>query len=206
MNQRYELYQIVNSIYSSNTYLLSISVAEKIVYWIIDIGDIDKLQKILPKNAIIGGILLTHTHFDHIYGINDFIKIFPKTDIITNSFGAKALLSPKLNFSKYHQEAENLILSKPENIMINDGGMVENTYDINITAYPTPGHDKSCMTFVMDSFVFSGDAYIPGIKTRATLPNSEKQKVSQSESFIKRIASGLTLCPGHGPYYDKFKY
>lgn len=60
--------QIVNSIFSSNTYILSHTDSCRV--WLIDIGDIEPvIARLLPGQQI-QGVFLTHTHFDHFYGKN----------------------------------------------------------------------------------------------------------------------------------------
>ena len=55
--------QIVNSIFSSNTYILSHTDSCRV--WLIDIGDIEPvIARLLPGQQI-QGVFLTHTHFDH---------------------------------------------------------------------------------------------------------------------------------------------
>lgn len=90
---------IVNSLYRSNTYILSTSYDLGNGVWIVDLGDTDWLKNYLTENVVLRGILLTHTHYDHIYGINDALCLFPNIRIITSEFGKQALCSPKLNYS-----------------------------------------------------------------------------------------------------------
>lgn len=200
-----QITKVVNSIYSSNSYIFAHNVGEDVEVLIIDMGDADYIESLLPTNAVIKGVLFTHTHFDHMYGINHFLNLHPDCTIITNEFGKKALVSPKLNFSRYHEESDDIICSHPENIVCVEDGMVLELFEgKEIRIYETPGHDKSCITYSIGDFVFSGDAYIPGVITRATLPNSDKTKVASSELLVKDLAAGKTLCPGHGPIYEEY--
>ena len=92
--------QIVNSIFSSNTYILSHTDSCRV--WLIDIGDIEPvIARLLPGQQI-QGVFLTHTHFDHFYGINRLISLFPDCIVYTSAHGQEGLYSEKLNFSKYH--------------------------------------------------------------------------------------------------------
>ena len=50
---------IVNSVFSSNTYLISSD--ESSDSWLIDCGDMDKVMKILPVGNRIRVLFLTHT-------------------------------------------------------------------------------------------------------------------------------------------------
>jgi len=197
--------QIVNTVFSSNSYILSSSECKDRDVWIIDIGDFSELLKQIPSDTIIKGVLFTHTHYDHIYGVNDLLARFPDARLFTNELGKRALCSPKLNYSRYHEEASEIVCGKPDNIVvINDGDTIPLFDNILLTVIATPGHDATCLTFMTDGFVFSGDSFIPGVETRATFLLSDKSKVEQSEQRIKDITTGKTLCPGHGPIYSEY--
>lgn len=205
MNLEIEINQVINSVYDSNSFVVCMHTAQGGVYWIVDVGDVGKILSHVPTDANVEGVLLTHTHFDHIYGLNNLLKVYPSIRIITNAEGAKSLLSPKLNFSKYHQDAEDFIVSKPGNVeIVSDGVLNCCSSEFDIEVHSTPGHDISCLTYKIGKYVFSGDSFIPGVTTRATLPRSEKSKVKASESFIVGLADGMTLCPGHGPIFINF--
>lgn len=60
--------QIVNSIFTSNTYVLFDDDYD--YCWLVDIGDFNKVADVLPPGVEIRGVFLTHSHFDHIYGLN----------------------------------------------------------------------------------------------------------------------------------------
>ena len=141
-------------------------------------------------------VLLTHTHFDHIYGLNTLWAENPQIKVYTNQIGYNALLNPKLNLSKYH--GEPYIFNHPDNIFIvNDKEIVEIGNGLTAQANFTPGHNDSCITWVVDNLLFSGDAFIPGIKVVTNLPGSDKDKAIESIDRILELAKGRRICPGH---------
>ena len=92
---------IINRLFSSVTYLIISN--EGSSAWVVDPGDMDRLTPYLNNTHIyISGVLLTHAHFDHIYGLNEIIALFPTTKVYTNEFGKRMLLNEKMNLSKYH--------------------------------------------------------------------------------------------------------
>lgn len=92
-----KLERIVNSFFDSITWLLSGTESNQV--WLVDCGDIDPIiDKINGK--IVVGVLLTHAHYDHIYGLPKLIDIFPECRIYTNSYGKESLASSKKNLSK----------------------------------------------------------------------------------------------------------
>jgi glyoxylase-like metal-dependent hydrolase (beta-lactamase superfamily II) len=178
----------VNSQLSSITYLLSI---ENQAY-IIDPGDVhDIMGSIKHDHLELKGILLTHGHFDHIYGLNDIVALCPTVPVYTNEFGAQMLVSAKLNMSKYHETPFEF--QYPENVVI-----IEDATEIGpFKVYETPGHNPSCLTFVTDEAIFTGDAYIPGIKVVTNLPKGDKKSAPQSVQKILDLSQRKTICPGH---------
>ena len=61
----------------------------------------------------------------------------------------------------------------------------------------TPGHNPGCITWAIGDAVFTGDAYIPGIKTVTNLPGADKALAAQSELSILKLAEGKQIFPGH---------
>ena len=59
---------IVNSVINSCTYILSVNHFND--YWLIDVGDIDKIEQLIGVDACVRGVFITHAHYDHIYGLN----------------------------------------------------------------------------------------------------------------------------------------
>lgn len=66
--------KIVNDIFKSNTYILEDDSSASV--WLVDCGDTDNMIPLLHSKQI-DGVLLTHAHFDHIYGLNKLLTIYP---------------------------------------------------------------------------------------------------------------------------------
>lgn len=187
---------ITNSIYSSRTYWLSETHNPKV--WLVDCGDIDIVLSKLPKDAVIAGVMLTHVHFDHIYGLNKLIEQFPDCKVYTNEFGRKSLTDPKCNFSRYHTDVEDFLFQYPQNtVVVDEGDRIELYEGVSAEVYYTPGHDESCLCYMVEEMLFTGDAYIPGVKTVTTFPHSNKKKAMESMLKINSFPRGLTIYPGH---------
>lgn len=184
--------QAVNSVFNSCTYVLS----QDGETWLVDCGDLDRILPLIDGH--LRGVLLTHAHFDHIYGLNYLLTLFPGISILTNEAGREALLSDKLNFSRYHEDP--FVLDTPDNVkLIQDGELVSLFNGVDAKAVFTPGHSSSCVTWVVDDAVFTGDSYIPGVKTVTCFPHSDKEKAALSEALIKRLAESRRIYPGHAP-------
>ena len=187
---------VTNTVFSSRTYWLTENNQNDI--WLVDCGDIEIIVKKLPKNSRIVGVLLTHVHFDHIYGLNQLMCQFPDCKVYTNDFGQKSLIDPKRNFSRYHTDVEDFVFEYPESIVvIGEGEKIELFEGVYADVYYTPGHDESCLCYEVGENLFTGDAYIPGIKTVTTFPHSSKKKAMESDLRISSMARGMTIYSGH---------
>lgn len=163
---------------------------------IIDCGDIDKLIDI---GWHIKGVLLTHVHTDHIYGLNKLIEVFPDVQIFTNEYGKRGLQNPRWNLSHYHYDVEDIIINKLDNVRVIDAECQITLSDgISVDVIFTPGHDPSCISYKIDNCLYTGDSYIPGVKVVTTFPKSNKQ---QAENSLMRLQGyekeGVKIMPGH---------
>lgn len=171
----------VNSLFNSITYRL-----DSIV---IDPGD-------QQDWAEVNDVLLTHAHFDHIYGLNSILESNPDLKVYTNKVGSLALLDAKLNLSKYHGDA--FTFDYPENIIIiEDNEEVKLGNGMFAKAIFTLGHNDSCITWIINDYIFTGDSYIPGVKVVTNLPGGNRVKAAESVERIMKLAEGRIVCPGH---------
>ena len=185
---------IVNSIFNSITYIIPVG-SQKDCY-LVDCGDV---EKVIKQGWRVRGVFLTHAHFDHIYGLNKLIEKFPDALAYTNADGQKGLQNPKWNFSRYHEEFENFVFCKSENVRVFEScGVYEFDKDIKVEVLFTPGHDLSCITYKISNCLYTGDAYIPGIKVVTTFPRSNKQVAKESLERLQKLEClGLKIMPGH---------
>lgn len=187
----------MNSVYTSRTYILS--ECESREFWIIDCGDVPPLVDMISSlggNLFnIKGVLLTHVHYDHIYGLPKLNEMFPEVRVYTNEAGRIALGNEKLNYSKYHNDP---IVYESGNIeLCKDGDEIELFEGVTAKVYETPGHSDSCLTYEIGNYLFTGDSYIPGVKVVTTFRGGDKKLAAKSVERILTIAEGKIICPGH---------
>lgn len=187
-----EVRQIVNSLFRSCSYVI----VHDGVSWLVDCGDVDK---ILPAiEGTLKGVLLTHAHFDHIYGLNNLAELTPSLPVFTNESGREALLDDKLNLSKYN--GDPFVLNDTTDLHLVENGECVDLFDgIQAEAVFTPGHNPSCVTWLIGDVIFTGDSFIPGIKTVTNLPLSNKALAAKSEVLIREQAAHRTVYAGHAP-------
>lgn len=189
--------RIVNSIFDSITWLLSVMESNQV--WLVDCGDIAPIAEKV-KGKKVAGVLLTHAHFDHIYGLPELIKHFPECKVYTNEAGQKALADARQNMSLYH---ESPIIIKGEPVIIcHEDDIIDIFPNLSAQVYETPGHHPSCLTYIIGEYLFTGDSYIPNNKVVTNLPGGNKVLANASESRIKNMLPGHYLCAGHS-FTDK---
>ena len=183
---------IKNSIFDSMTWLLSDEGNNWV--WLVDCGDFEPIiEKIWEKR--IAGVLLTHAHFDHIYGLPELLERYPDCRIYTNEIGRETLANAKLNMSLYHEMP--LVVEGKQICICGEGDDIELFENIKAKVYETPGHHPSCLTYMVEDNLFTGDAYIPGIKVVTNLPKGDKRQAQESSEKIKELALGKNFYAGH---------
>ena len=70
-----EIRQVINTIFKSCSYVI-VHDGES---WLVDCGDVDRILPMI--DGPLRGVLLTHGHFDHIYGLNVLSSIFPSLTV-----------------------------------------------------------------------------------------------------------------------------
>lgn len=184
--------QIVNTVFRSCSYVIS----HEGCSWLVDCGDLDQILPLVDGK--LQGVLLTHAHFDHIYGLNSLMILYPGLSVYTNQAGLDTLLNDKLNFSRYY--GEPIIFNEPVRVkLVEDREWVELFDGIRAQAVFTPGHSPCCVTWIIDDALFTGDSFIPGVKTVTNIPHSNKDLAAESEALIRELAEHRTIYSGHAP-------
>lgn len=181
--------RIVNSFYQSCTWVLDGTC-------IVDCGDVEPLLPLLNEENF-SAVLLTHGHYDHIYGLNELCSHFPKAKVYCSEWTRRQLFDEKLNVSYYHEMP--FVFAYPERIHLVDNGFKIDLGDgSSVAAVMTPGHTPGCITWMTDEALFTGDSYIPGVKVVTRLPHGDKRLAAQSIELIQSLAdAGRSICPGH---------
>jgi hydroxyacylglutathione hydrolase len=188
--------KLTNSILSSNSYVI-FKEDEKHA-WLVDPGDSHQIfDWIVKHNKIVKGILLTHYHIDHIYGVNDICDRFPELKIFASEQSLVGLYSEKLNGSYYMEmpyevnfKEIQVVDSNSEIELFNSGTKAQVIY--------TPGHNNDCISFKIDKYLFTGDALIPGVKVHTKSKNANKLIAYETISRIMEdFPDDTIICPGH---------
>ena len=106
------------------------------------------------------------------------------------------MASDRLNLSRYH--GNSVVIDGSRVCVCREGDVIPLFKDTVATVFETPGHHPSCLAYIVDDYLFAGDAYIPGKKVVTNLPGGDKVLAAESVERILRLADRKAICPGHG--------
>ena len=183
----------IGTVMSAIVYALSDDISQD--YYLIDIGDFAAAQQLLPNDARVRGVFLTHGHHDHIMGINALKAAYPECVVYASEECQKMLVSAKANLSYYVEEAKD-IEYQGDVTLLHDGDSIELFKGIHLDVIATPGHHPSCLSYLVGDYLFTGDSYIPGVKVVTNLPKGNKKQAEESVARILEMGRGRVICPG----------
>lgn len=193
-----EIIPVENALMNSMTYVVY---SDDVDYCIlIDCGEYKPLKPVLDRiGKNVKQILLTHGHADHIYGLVDLLKDYPEAVVGTLDCGHKELSDSRKNLSFYYEMPFTITNYRKK--VLNDGDVVNFGELVEIEVIAAPGHDNSCLCYKIGKNLFTGDAYIPGIKVFSKFPGSNKQKADESREKLAMLEKeGFKIYCGHHDY------
>lgn len=192
---------VENRIMNSMTYVLYNEGVSQCI--LIDCGEYDALKPVLEElGQKVKAVLLTHGHSDHIYGLKGLLANQPFIEVYTNEYGHEELGNSRKNLSYYHEMP--FTIDDYKQAIVNGGEILHfgGIGDIHVIA--CPGHDPSCLSYQMDDVLFTGDAYIPGVKVFAKFPGSNRKQAINSYILLQKMeVEGYKVYCGHHDY-DEF--
>lgn len=194
--------RIINAPITSNSYIIYTDQNHSCI--IVDPGTQDSIELLsfLEYNTLFPEyIVLTHEHFDHIWGVN-CLKEKYKVQLISNKSCSERIVDKKKNLSLfYNQQGFSTCHS---DILIDDvSEFLWNDY--RIVFFQTPGHSLGCICFLIDNLLFTGDTVILNEKTVVKLPGSNRAELLTSISLLFKLRY-TRIYPGHGESFIKEKF
>lgn len=179
----------------TNCYFLYREGTNRVIF--IDPADYgEHIYKTMKENGFeVAAILLTHGHFDHIWGCSTLRKL-SSAPVYAYEGEEDLLLSSDLNVSENAGRA----CTVKANTLLKDGETVT-VEDMTFTVLATPGHTKGscCYYFEEAKILISGDTLFEESVGRTDLPTGSMGTLTRSiAEKLAVLPDDVTVYPGHG--------
>ena len=156
-------------------------------------------------------IILTHEHYDHIAGVNDWKKNTSSKTICSRSC-AENLGDTKKNLSRHFKEFCELqtwmkidsVVEYDKNYMCSADVTFEDKMSFNWMShefglFEIPGHSQGSIGVLVDGeCYFSGDSLLHGVDIEFRLPGGSRSMwESVGKKRIEALKKGIKVFPGH---------
>lgn len=200
--------RFINNPVSSNCYVLYQKKNDNCI--IIDPGSKDstELENFLEEHQLYPEyIILTHHHFDHIWGVNSLVQKY-NCKLISSISCSNKIVDHKLNLSLFYDDRG--FTTGPSDILVEK---IDNTLNWKgniLKFYSTKGHTEACISVFVDENLFTGDALIKDTKIMTKFPGGSKEMLRETYSLYNKLLinhPGLMIYAGHGEIFkleDKY--
>lgn len=161
-----------------------------------DRGEFSRLERFVEEEKLRPvRILLTHGHFDHIFGLAfarerwEIPVLIHKDDLYQVQISGMFAAALELDFTPYTGTFEYI-----------DEGDIVRFGDCSLTVLHTPGHTEGCVCFYNEAerLLFSGDTLFQGSVGRTDHPKGNFQTLLQSIDRLAQLPDEINVYPGHG--------
>lgn len=196
----FEIHKIVNYPISSNCFIVYSENKECII---IDPGseNCSEIKQFIDVNNLKPVyFIITHEHFDHIWGLNDLRKTYENSKLISNFLSSEYIQNKKQNLSIFYNGI-GFEIDKSD-IIVNNLIEVIEWNNMEIHFIQTPGHSKGSICIYLERLntLFTGDTIIYGEKIVTKLKGGDIVELNNSMDILKSLffKKNPLLLPGHG--------
>ena len=187
--------RMVIGVYATNCYFLYRQGNPNVL--VADPADQGELiyTKLKEKGFTVAGILLTHGHFDHIWGANELRAV---SGAPIYALDTKEKLSENANLNVSAQAGRSCSVKLDH--YVKDGEELT-VADISFKVLATPGHtgDSCCYYFEKAGFLICGDTIFLESIGRTDFPTGSSSSLLRSvREKIFVLPDTVALYPGHG--------
>jgi glyoxylase-like metal-dependent hydrolase (beta-lactamase superfamily II) len=139
-----------------------------------------QLKEARSRGWTITAVLVTHTHHDHVDGVEEMVK----------ATGATAYVGVG--------EVAALERAAPSATIVGlSGGETIDVGELKIETIPTPGHTVAGTSYLVDGNVFTGDTLFVGGCGRTDFPGGDAPTLWRSLQRIASLPEETRIYPGH---------
>ncbi len=173
-------------------------------------GGIDKIYNYVENmNIKLKYVILTHCHGDHIAGLKELRKNYPRIKVVINEDDKVGLTDDTINLCSFLGLPENYVEA---DILAKDGDIIE-FGGLKATIMHTPGHTAGSMSILIKDAVFTGDTMFKRVYGRTDLKTGSEREIMWSiKDKLLKLPDNTIVYPGHGAitiireekeFYDK---
>ena len=158
----------------------------------------EMMEEILDRGLNPLYLLLTHGHFDHLAGVQEFREMFPGVKVGIHPLEADFMISPEKNLSSYWIRP---VIAAAADFFLEEGNSI--TWgQITLEIRHVPGHSPGSVVFFepREKVLLSGDVVFKGSVGRTDFPNSDPQVLMKGlKEKILTFPDDTLIYSGHGP-------
>ena len=147
------------------------------------------------ENITLKYVLLTHGHFDHIFGVYG-LQTERGAKVVIHSKDAGHLLDPKKSLAEGNfPEKQYPVIA---DILIKDGDVLRLGNE-EIKVMSTPGHTEGSVCYILekDRVIISGDTLFCMTAGRTDFPGGSDEKMIESLKRLIALDGDYRVLPGH---------
>lgn len=144
-------------------------------------------------------IILTHEHTDHTWGVNTIVDRYDAKVVCSSKCKEALPVEGNTYFQFYYDDPNYKYVVKRVDVVLEDVDFKIKWNGQIIDFISTPGHSNGSVCFVINDYLFTGDAFMqykPYIDKRKG--SLEQYRISVKYLLGLYGSSSMTVCPGHG--------
>src|ERR1700693_458849 len=150
--------------------------------------------ELAEMGATCAGILVTHSHWDHILGLAELAE---GTGVTV--YGPEVELDVLENPASYFAGLGVSLRGWKPDVLLSGGETIE-VAGISFEVLAVPGHSPGHLAYYADGALLSGDVLFAGSVGRTDLPRGDWDELLASiKSLVERFPPDTGVSSGHGP-------